>query len=70
MNWSPQRIDQLERAITERARVRLTRRGTEFVLVPEGLRAEFGSEVLTATHPNTGDRIEIRLDEIDEFTVL
>ncbi len=70
MNWSPARIDELERAITERARVRLTRRGTEYVLVPEGLRADFGSEVLTATHPNTGDRIEIRLDDIDEFTVI
>lgn len=70
MNWTPRRIDELERAITERSRVRLTRRGTEFVLVPEGLRAEFGSELLTATHPNTGDRIEIRLDDIEEFTIL
>ncbi len=70
MNWSPERLDQLERAIVERSRVRLTRRGTEYVLVPDGLRSEFGSEILSATHPGTGDTIEIRLDDIDEFNVL
>jgi hypothetical protein len=70
VNWTPDRLDRLERAITERSRVQLSRRGTEFVIVPLSLRTDIGSEVLTATHPNTGDRIEFRLDEVDYFTVL
>ncbi|HET6764647.1 MAG TPA: hypothetical protein VFH27_13275 [Longimicrobiaceae bacterium] len=70
MTWSPNRLDRLERAISDGSRVQVSRRGTEYVVVPRGLHAEYGSEVLTATHPNTGDEIEFRLDEIDWFDII
>ena len=70
MNWSPNDYDRLERAIVERRRIQLMRRGSELVIVPERLRTDFGEEVLTARHPNTGDRLEVPLDEIDRFDLV
>ncbi|HEU0053018.1 MAG TPA: hypothetical protein VFQ39_07560 [Longimicrobium sp.] len=70
MNWTPDAYDRLERAIVERSRIQLWRRGSEMVTVPERLRLEYGVEVLTARHPGTGDRLEIPLDEVDNFRVL
>jgi hypothetical protein len=70
MTWSPDRLDRLERAIAEGTRVQVSRRGTEYVVVPRSLRADYGSEVLTATHPNTGEDIEFRLEEIDWFDTI
>lgn len=70
MNWRPAELDRVEAAIVEGSRVRLVRRGTEYVLVPLALRLETGTEVLTARHPNTGDEIRFLLDEIESFEVL
>jgi len=70
VNWSPGDYDRLERAITERSRIQLVRRGSELVILPERLRTEFGEEVLTARHPGTGDRLEVPLEEIDRFDVV
>ena len=70
MNWSPDDYDRLERAIVERARIQVVRRGTELVILPERLRTDYGDEVLTARHPVTGDRLELPLDEIDRFDVV
>ena len=70
MNWSPRDYDRLERAIEERSRIQLVRRGTELVIVPERLRTDFGEEVLTTRHPVTGDRLEVPLEEIDRFEVV
>ncbi|HEX5725433.1 MAG TPA: hypothetical protein VFX98_08200 [Longimicrobiaceae bacterium] len=70
MNWTPDALDRLERAIDAGSRVRLHRRGTEFVVVPQGLRMDYGGEVLTARHTGTGDRLEFGLAEIEAFAVL
>lgn len=70
MNWRPAELDRIEAAIAEGARVRLVRRGTEYVLVPRALEQEEGSEVVVARHPNTGEEIRLRLDEIEAFDVL
>jgi hypothetical protein len=70
VNWSPDDYDRLERAIAERTRIQLVRRGTELVIVPERLRTDFGEEVLTTRHPVTGDRLEVPLDEVDRFDVV
>ena len=70
MNWSPRDYDRLERAIADRRRIQLLRRGSELVILPERLRTDFGEEVLTARHPGTGDRLEVPLDEIDSFEVV
>jgi hypothetical protein len=70
VNWRPHDYDRLERAIDEGSRIQLVRRGSVLVILPERLRTDFGEEVLTARHPVTGDRLEVRLDEIDRFDVV
>jgi len=55
----------LERAITDGRRIVVTRRGTEFVVVPLRLRTVTGREVLDARHPTTGDSLTLVLDELD-----
>jgi hypothetical protein len=70
VNWSPRDYDRLERAVTERRRIQLVRRGSELVILPERLRTDFGEEVLVARHPVTGDRLEVPLEEIDRFDVV
>ncbi len=45
----------------------VTRRGTEFVVVPLRLRTVTGREVLDARHPTTGDSLTLVLDELDQL---
>lgn len=70
MNWTPAEMDRLERAIDDASRIQLSRRGTEYIVVPRSVRADFGADVLSAVHAGTGDRIEFRMDEVERFTVL
>lgn len=69
MHWSPDDMDRLERAIAEGSRVQLLRRGTDYSVVPKALRPEGATEVLIATHTTTGEDLEFRLDEIQEWAV-
>lgn len=62
--------DQLERAVLDRKRIAIYRRGTEYIVVPERLRTTGGHEVIEATHPTTGDRIEFDLGEVDSIEVI
>ena len=70
MNWTPRDYDRLERAITDRRRIQMVRGGSELVILPDRLRTDYGEEVLVARHPGTGDRMEVRLDEIEWFDVV
>lgn len=65
-----QQYDVLERAITTGERIAVYRRGTEYVVIPMRLRMIRGREAVDATHPTTGDRITLHLDEIDGFEVV
>ncbi|HEX2202989.1 MAG TPA: hypothetical protein VHG91_06815, partial [Longimicrobium sp.] len=69
MNWTPDAYDRLERAIAERSRVQLWRKGSPLVLVPERIRLDFGTEVLTVRLA-AGERMEFPLEEVDRFVVL
>jgi hypothetical protein len=69
MNWSPDDMDRLERAIVEGTRVQLTRRGTEYVVVPKEIRSEGPIDTLVGL-TSTGDSLSFTLPEIDEFVVL
>ena len=62
--------DALERAITDGKRISVFRRGPEFVVVPRTLRPDRGREALESTHPTTGDRITLYIDEIDTIEVV
>ena len=62
--------DALERAIVDARRIRVFRRGTEFLVVPEKLIVRNGKEAIIARHPTTGAALELLLDETDRFEVV
>ena len=63
--WTHKQYDLLERAITRGTRISAYRRGTEFVVIPERLKVILGREAIESTHPTTGDRIVLYLDELE-----
>jgi len=67
---TPDALDALERAVRERRRVALRRRGTEYVVVAERLETADRDEVLEGRLPMTGEILEFRLRELDTFAVL
>jgi hypothetical protein len=62
--------DRLERAVIDRKRIVIYRRGTEYIVVPKRLHLVGGRERIEAVHPTTGDRMIIYLDEIDSLQVI
>ncbi len=68
--WTHKQYDLLERAITNGKRISAYRRGTEYIVVPTGLRVISGREAVEATNPTTGDQMTIYLDEMDTFEVV
>ena len=70
MNWTPDALDRLERAIAAGGRVQLRRKGTEIVLLPDRLRHDYGGEVLHGRHLGTGDQVQVPLDEVEWFAVI
>jgi hypothetical protein len=68
--WTHKQYDMLEGAIQTGRRISAYRRGTEYVIVPTRLRVISGREAVEATHPTTGDRITLYLDEMDSFEVV
>lgn len=62
--------DALERAITNRRRILVYRRGTEYAVVPMRLYLQSGREAIEAVHPTTGDRITLYIDEVDSIDVV
>jgi hypothetical protein len=69
MDWSPDEMDTLERAIVEGSRIQLTRRGTEYVVVPREIRSTGPVDSLVGV-TSTGDELTFPLPEVDLFVVL
>lgn len=67
---SPNEYDILERAITDGRRLSVYRRGTEYIVIPTRIFLLDGREAIEARHPTTGDRIILRIDDIDSFEVI
>ncbi len=65
MPLSVQQYDCLERAIVRGSRLSFTRRGTEYLVIPERLRIVAGREVIMTRHPSTGHQLELYIDELD-----
>jgi hypothetical protein len=65
-----QQYDQLERAVANAERITVSRRGTEYVLIPLRLRVANGRELLETRNPTTGDDLVIYLDEVDVIEAL
>jgi hypothetical protein len=62
--------DALERAISDRRRLSVWRRGTEFIIVVDKLRVSGGREALEAHHPTTGDHLTLYIDELEGIEVV
>ena len=67
---TPDAFDALERAVRERRRVALRRRGTEYVVVAEGLSTLERDEALEGRLPMTGEVLAFPLRELESFAVL
>lgn len=62
--------DALERAIADRRRLSVWRRGSEFIIIVDRLRVTGGREALEAHHPTTGDSLTLYIDELEGIEVL
>lgn len=67
---TPDALDALERAVRERRRVALRRRGTEYVVVAERLNTLERDEALEGRLPMTGEVLAFPLRELESFAVL
>ena len=67
---TPDSLDALERAVRERLRVALRRRGTEYVVVAERLETSGRDEILAGRLPMTGEVLSFRLRDLETFAVL
>jgi hypothetical protein len=67
---TPEALDALERAVRERRRVALRRRGTEYVVVAERLDTGEREEALEGRLPMTGEILEFPLRDLESFAVL
>lgn len=70
VRWTPQRMEQLERATRLNQRVVLMRRGTEFIVVAQRLVHHGGQEALVGLLPMTGEELRFDLEDLDDFQVL
>lgn len=70
MRWTPERLDQLERATRDSRRVALERRGTEYVVTAVRLTQIAGREALIGRLPMTGEEMAFVLDDVEGFMVL
>ena len=60
----------LERAIIDRRRIAIYRRGTEYVVVPDRLQIQSGRELIETRHPTTGESMTFYIDEVDDIQVI
>ena len=65
-----EQYDALERAIIDKRRIVVYRKGTEFIVTPERFRTIAGREVVDAAHPTTGEPISFYVDELDAIEVV
>ena len=70
MRWSPERLDQLERAVRDGRRVSVSRRGTEFIVIAVRMTTSNSREALVGRLPMTGEEFTFVLDDVEAFQVL
>lgn len=70
VRWSPERLDQLERAIRDGRRVAIMRRGSEYIVVPTRLTSRDNRDAFIGRLPMTGEELLFVLVEVEEFQVL
>ena len=70
MRWSPERLDQLERAIRDGRRVAVMRRGTEYIIVALRVTVQGSREAFVGRLPMTGEELTFVLDDLEGFHVV
>lgn len=70
MRWSPERFDQLERAVRDGRRIAVRRRGNEYIVVAVALVTRSSQETLVGRLPMTGEELTFTLEELEAFQVL
>lgn len=63
-------MDQLERAIRQRRRVALFRRGTEYIVTPVRLTSVHRRDAIVGVLPMTGEELTFVLDELEQFQIV
>ena len=61
--------DTLERAIIDKRRIAVMRRGTEYVVIPSKLVVEGGREAIHARHPS-GNVMKFYVDDLESIEVV
>jgi len=67
---TPAALDALERAVRDRLRVALRRRGTEYVVVAERLETSGRDDMRAGRLPMPGELLTFRLRDLESFAVL
>ena len=68
--WTHSHLDLLERAIRERRRVALVRRGNEYVVTAARLTTVRQRDALICIAPMTGDEMTFVLDDVEGFRIV
>ena len=67
---SSSQYDALERAIVDRQRISVMRRGTEYIVIPVSIGLRGGKETIEALHPTTGERLTLVIEDVEEIEVV
>lgn len=70
MRWSPERMNQLERAVRDGNRIILSRRGSEFVVIAKKMTTVGRHEGVVGRLPATGEELVFLLHELDDFQII
>jgi hypothetical protein len=70
VRWSPERLDQLERAIRDGRRVAVMRRGTEYIVVALRVAVQGSQEAFVGRLPMTGEELTFVLSDLEAFHVV
>ena len=70
LRWTPERLDQLERAIRDGRRVALYRRGTEYIVIAVRLTTATNRDAFVGRLPMTGEEMTFVLGELEGFQVV
>ncbi len=70
VRWTPERLDQLERAIRDGRRVALNRRGTEYIVIAMRLTTAANREAFVGRLPMTGEEMVFVLADLEGFQVV
>lgn len=68
--WTPERLDQIERAARDGRRVALMRRGTEYIVLARRVESDSKGDVLVARVPMTNEEMRFPLKDLEYFQVV